>query len=500
MTAVTHHDNTIRTGADNMTIGLVRNLVNGEFVDARLGTTLDVSDPATNGEIIGQVPAMGPEDLDEVFRAAVEGAKTWKATGHLERGRILLHTASLIREHSEDLIATIVTEMGKTRAEATGEVGKSAEFFEYYGGLARLPFGEYLPDARPGTFASQIREPIGVVLLITPWNDPLLTPARKLAPALLAGNAVVLKPASETPIIALKLAEILHEAGLPAGVLGTVTGRGADIGQKLTSHQGLRAVSFTGSTEIGIQLQKELAGTGIRVQTEMGGKNAAVVLEDADLDAAIPTIIAGAFAQAGQRCTATSRLIVQRGVETEVRSKLVAAMAELKVASGSTPGASLGPVVSKKAQQQVQAHISTAVGQGAEVIATAPLGEEQRQTGAFVEPTLLGISPDLDIWRDEVFGPVLAMTVVDTVEEAINAVNDSAYGLSSAVFTKDLGQAFAFINSVDTGQVSVNQPTTGWDIHHPFGGFKDSGSPFKEQGLEALGFYTRIKTAAIRTQ
>lgn len=500
MTTATHYNSTKRTGADKMTIGLVKNLVNGEFVHASLGTTLDVTDPATNGDIIGQVPAMGPNDLDEVFNAAAEGAKTWKKTGHLERGRILLNTASLIREHSEDLVATIVTEMGKTRAEATGEVGKSAEFFEYYGGLARLPFGEYLPDARPGTFASQIREPIGVVLLITPWNDPLLTPARKLAPALLAGNAVVLKPASETPIIALKLAELLHKAGLPAGVLGTVTGRGADIGQKLTSHQGLRAVSFTGSTEIGVQLQKELAGTGIRVQTEMGGKNAAVVLEDADLDAAVPTIIAGAFAQAGQRCTATSRLIVQRSIETQIRSKLVAAVAELKVASGNTPDASLGPVVSKKAQQQIQAHISTAIRQGAEVIATAPLGEEQRQTGAFVEPTLLGISTDLDIWRDEVFGPVLAMTVVDTVEEAIDAVNDSAYGLSSAVFTKDLGHAFAFINSVDTGQVSVNQPTTGWDIHHPFGGFKDSGSPFKEQGLEALSFYTRIKTAAIRTQ
>lgn len=482
-----------------MKYGLVKNLVNGEYVPARGGETIDVTNPAIDGDVVGQVPAMSAQDIEAVFEAAAAGAQVWKATDHLARGRVLLTAAQRIRERAEELVDIIVTEMGKTKAEATGEVGKTAEFFEYYGAMARLPFGEYLPDGRPGTFASQLREPIGVVLLITPWNDPLLTPARKMAPALLAGNAVVIKPATATPIITLRLAEILTSAGLPAGVLGTITGRGSEIGDDLFTFKGLKAISFTGSTEVGIGIQRQLAGTGIRVQTEMGGKNAAVVLDDADLDLAVPTIVAGAFAQAGQRCTATSRLIVQKGIEAEVTARIVQAVSALRVAAGTTEGVDLGPVVSKQAQQDINRHVEGAKREGAQVLATATLAEEIAAKGCFVQPAFLKISRDQAIWRNEVFGPVLAMVVVDTLEEAIEAVNDSVYGLSSAVFTRDLAKAYRFVEAVDTGQVSVNQPTTGWDIHHPFGGFKDSGSPFKEQGMEALNFYTRVKTVAIRT-
>ncbi|MGM9474473.1 aldehyde dehydrogenase family protein [Pseudarthrobacter sp. YS3] len=482
-----------------MTYGLVKNLVNGGFADAAAGGTIDVTNPATNDALIAQVPAMTPNDLDSVFSAAEAGAKVWKGTGHLERGRILIEASRLIRARCSELVDVIVAEMGKTQAEATGEVGKSAEFFEYYGGLARASFGDYLPDGRPNTFASQIQEPVGVVLLITPWNDPLLTPARKMAPALLAGNAVVIKPATVTPVIALKLAEILHDAGVPAGVLGTVTGRGSDIGDALLSYGAIKAVSFTGSTEVGLGLQRRLAGTGVRLQTEMGGKNAAVVLEDADLDLAVPAIVAGAFAQAGQRCTATSRLIVQRGVETEVVEKVNTAVRALRVAAGNIPGADLGPVVSREAQRDVQEHVAKAIAEGAQVLAVSAAARELESGGSFVQPTFLRIARDSSIWREEVFGPVLSMIVVDTPEEAIEAVNDSSYGLSSAVFTKDLARAFQFVEGVDTGQVSVNQPTTGWDIHHPFGGFKESGSAFKEQGTEALNFYSRTKTVAIRT-
>jgi acyl-CoA reductase-like NAD-dependent aldehyde dehydrogenase len=482
-----------------MKYGLVKNLVNGEFVHARSGKIIDVTNPAAEDETVAHVPAMGTEDVDAVFEAAEAGAKIWKSAGHLARGRVLLNVAQLVRERQAELVDIIVTEMGKTTAEATSEVGKTAEFFEYYGAMARLPFGEFLPDGRPGTFATQLREPIGVVLLITPWNDPLLTPARKMSPALLAGNAVVIKPATVTPVIALKLAEILKDAGLPAGVLGTVTGRGSEIGDYLFTFKGLKAVSFTGSTEVGQGIQKRLAGTGIRVQTEMGGKNAAVVLNDADLDIAVPTIVAGAFAQAGQRCTATSRLIVQRGIESETTERIIKAVTALRVAAGTTAGADLGPVVSRQAQRDIIQHVENAKSEGAEVLATAALSSDAGASGCFVGPAFLRISREQAIWRDEVFGPVLGMVVVDTLEEAIDAVNDSAYGLSSAVFTRDLGSAFHFVESVETGQVSVNQPTSGWDIHHPFGGFKDSGSAFKEQGLDALNFYTRVKSAAIRT-
>ncbi|MGP9783145.1 aldehyde dehydrogenase [Arthrobacter sp. MYb224] len=482
-----------------MTYGLLKNLVNGEFVASDSGAQIDVYNPATAGEKVGSVPAMSSDEVARVFAAAEAGAKTWKKTNQLQRGRVLLNAAALIRERSDELASLIVTEMGKTKAEATGEVGKTAEFFEYYGGMGRDSYGDFLADARPGTFAARIVEPLGVVLLITPWNDPFLTPARKLGPALISGNAVVIKPATVTPLITLRLAEILHEAGLPAGVLGTVTGRGSELGDALFDYAGLRAVSFTGSTAVGKGIQAKLAGGGIRVQTEMGGKNAAVVLDDADLDLAIPTIVAGAFAQAGQRCTATSRLIVQKGIALDVRTRIADAVAKLRVAAGSGEQVDLGPVVDEGAQSTIRGHVERAITQGAEVIARRELEGEAATAGAFVEPTFLGITTEHDIWKEEVFGPVLGMVEVDSLDEAIAAVNDSAYGLSSAIFTRDLANAFRFLEEADTGQISINQPTTGWDIHHSFGGFKDSGSGYKEQGRDALAFYTRIKAAAIRT-
>lgn len=476
----------------------LQNLIGGAFADARDGGWLDVTDPATAGDLVGRVPAMTAAELPAVFDAAEAGARAWRATNPIERGKVLFRAAALVREQAAELTALIVAEMGKTKAEAGGEVGKVAEFLEYYGGLCRLPFGELLPDLRPGTFAQSVREPLGVVVLITPWNDPFLTPARKLAPALAAGNAVVLKPASETPLIMLRFAAILHEAGLVAGALNTVTGRGSEIGDALVEDARIRAVSFTGSTEIGLGIQRRLAGTGIRIQTEMGGKNAAVVLDDADLDHAVATIAAGSFGQAGQRCTATSRLIVQRGVAEAVQQKLRAAVEALRVGPGSADGVDLGPVVSTKAQADIEGRVEAALAEGAELVTRTTL-PERAQTGAFVAPALLTTTRDNSIWREEVFGPVLGMLVVDTLDEAIDLVNDSVYGLSSAVFTRSLAAAHRFVDAVDTGQVSVNQPTSGWDVHHPFGGFKDSGSPFKEQGLEALRFYSRVKTAAIRS-
>jgi alpha-ketoglutaric semialdehyde dehydrogenase len=474
------------------------NLVEGRFTADAAGDPIEVRNPAT-GDLVGLVPAMGPSEVDGVLDAATRGAKAWRAVGQIERGRMLIEAAALIRADAAELIDLIVAEMGKTTAEATGEVGKAAEFFEYYGGLGRAAFGELIPDARPGTFALQRREPVGVVLLITPWNDPLLTPARKMAPALISGNAVVIKPATETPLITLRLAELLHRAGLPAGVLGTVTGRGSVIGDGLVTDRRLAAVSFTGSTAVGLGLQRKLAGSGTRIQTEMGGKNAAVVLADADLDLVVPVLMAAAFGQAGQRCTATSRLIVQREIAGELRERLAAAVRALRVGAGDAEGIDIGPVVSRSAQQDITARVDAALGEGATVIARAALSAELSDRGSFVEPLFVSFDRDNSLWRNEVFGPVLGMIEVDTFEEAIIAVNDSAYGLSSAVYTRSLDAAFRFVDEVDTGQVSVNQPTSGWDIHQPFGGFKESGSPFKEQGLEALRFYTRVKTAAVRT-
>ncbi|GAA1469037.1 aldehyde dehydrogenase family protein [Microbacterium thalassium] len=481
-----------------MATSTLPNLIGGEFVDAAPDRLIQVTNPA-DGSLVGTVPALTSDDLGAVFDAADAGARAWRAAGPLARGRVLLDAAALIRAEAGDLVELIVAEMGKTTAEATGEVGKTAEFFEYYGALGRQAFGELIPDARPGTFAMQTREPVGIVVLITPWNDPLLTPARKLAPALISGNAVVIKPATETPLITLRLAEILQRAGLPAGALGTVTGRGSEIGDALVDDPRIAAVSFTGSTSVGLALQRRLAGRGIRVQTEMGGKNAAVVLADADLDLAVPILMAGSFGQSGQRCTATSRLIVERQIADEVRVRLTDAISRLRVGAGGADGTDMGPVVSRGAQADIRARVEAGLAEGAEVIGRADVPADMLESGCFVEPIFVTVDRDNSLWREEVFGPVLSMIVVDSLDEAITAVNDSAYGLSSAVFTRSLEAAFRFVEAVDTGQVSVNQPTSGWDIHQAFGGFKESGSPFKEQGQEALRFYTRVKTAAVRT-
>lgn len=476
-----------------------RNLVHGSLVESTTGNALDVHNPADLGQLVGRVPAMNATDVGAIYDAAVAGARTWRNTGLLARGDIMRAAAARIRDESDTLARLIVHEMGKTLAEATVEVKKASDFFDFYAGLARLPYGELLTDARPETHARVIHEPLGVVLLITPWNDPLLTPARKMGPALLAGNAVVVKPASATPLIVLELARIFNEVGLPAGVLGTVTGRVRDIGDALLGDTALKAVSFTGSTSVGLKLQQQLAGRPVRVQTEMGGKNAVAVLADADVEVAAKEIVSGTFAQAGQRCTATSRVVVVRDVAARLVTAVQEQMQTLRVGAGDAEGVTVGPVISASARDEIFDHIRRALDESAELLvggAHAPKDASER--GAFVSPTLLRITRDQSIWREEVFGPVLGFLEVDDEQEAIEAVNDSAYGLAAAVFTNDLGAAERFIAQAEAGQVSVNQPTSGWDVHHPFGGFGLSGSAFKEQGLDALQFYTRSKTVAVR--
>ncbi len=475
------------------------NLVDGQIVEAGAFDAIEVRNPADGRIVVGRVPSMSAAEVEAVMAAAQRGADVWRRTSSIARGEVLSAAARLIRDANERLAQLITAEMGKTLAEARVEATKAADFLEYYAMFGRLPFGELLPDARPDTYARVIHEPLGVVVLITPWNDPLLTPARKIAPALIAGNAVVIKPATAAPLIVLEFAKLLNEAGLPAGVLGTVTGQTSEVAAPMLEHSSVRAVSFTGSTSVGQQLARQLAGRPIRVQTEMGGKNAVAVLKDADLDLAASLIVAGAFAQAGQRCTATSRVVVDKAVSGELVRRIVDGARALNVGPGVDPSTSMGPVVSPAAQREILEHIAKALDDRANVLmgGTEP-PEGVSQNGAFVSPTVLQVSQDARIWREEVFGPVLAILEVDGEAEAIQAVNDSMYGLSASVFTRDLGAAERFIAGVDTGQVSVNQPTAGWDVHHPFGGFRESGSPFKEQGLEALRFYTRTKTVAVR--
>ena len=458
---------------------------------------LEVRDPADVRSVVGEAPAMTAAEVAAAYARASAGFEAWRRTDALDRAAVLSRCADLIRSRAGDGAVTLVRENGKTLAEARVEVTKTADFLDYYASFARQPWGEILADARPGTSTSARVEPVGVVLAICPWNDPLITPARKLGPALIAGNAVLLKAASQTPLIAGWLAGLLAEAGLPEGVLQVITGRNSEISAALLA--GPDAVTFTGSNEVGGYLRRELAGRNVRLQCELGGKNVSVVLEDADLDMAAATVASAAFAQAGQRCTATSRLIVADSVASALVSRLRAKVAEIVLGPGLDPATTMGPLSYAAHRDGVLGHIERARDEGASVIAGGGRpATPALEHGCYVEPTLIRVTPGQSLWRDEVFGPVLAITTAAGFHDAVRLANDTAYGLAAAVFTTSLTWASKFIDLAEAGQVAVNLPTAGWDVHHPFGGFRDSGSPFKEQGSPGLRFYTRIKTAAVR--
>ena len=460
---------------------------------------LEVRDPADQRCVVAEVPAMGADDVAAAYERARAGFAAWRRASPLDRAAVLSAAAGLIRSKAEDGAVTLVRENGKTLAEARVEVAKTADFLDFYASFARQPLGEILADARAGTQTTVRSEPVGVVLAITPWNDPLLTPARKLGPALIAGNAVVLKPSRQTPLIAGWLAGLLEEAGLPEGVISVVTGHDRDISQALLGHPDLDALTFTGSTATGNLLRQTLSGRNVRVQTETGGKNASVVLADADLELAASTVAAAAFGQAGQRCTATSRLIVDSSVAPALLDLLRHLMEAFVLGPGLDPATTLGPLATPEHRDGVLGHVDRARAEGAEVITGGgPPDGEALQHGCFVEPALISAAPGQSLWRDEVFGPVVAVCPATGFDEAVRLANDCDYGLSAAVFTTSLRRAYEFIDRAEAGQVSVNLPTSGWDVHHPFGGFRDSGSPFKEQGAPGLRFYTRLKTAAVR--
>ncbi|CAL9620312.1 Aldehyde dehydrogenase, thermostable [Nocardiopsis dassonvillei] len=472
-------------------------LVGGRWLGAV--DAVEVFDPADVREPVARVPALTPDQVTAVYDEAEAGFTRWRRTSPFERSRIFRSAAGLLRSRASEIARDLTREMGKTLAEATGEVGKAADFFEYYASLDRESYGALLHDARPGTRAHIQREPIGVVLAVTPWNDPLLTPARKLAPALAAGNAAVVKPASETPLSTIHLARALHDAGLPAGVLNVVTGRTGLISDALLDDPRIAAVTFTGSNEVGERLRTRLARRNVRFQGELGGKNATVVLADADLEAAAAAVMTAAFGQAGQRCTATSRLLVDRAVHDRFVDMVCERAVKLRVGPGAEEDTTMGPLVSPAQRDSVLGDIARAVEQGAAVRAGggAP-SQGELLHGCYVDPTVVvGVTAEMDLWSHEVFGPVLAVRAVDGLDEAVEAVNDSVYGLSAAIFTRDLAAAYRFADEAECGQVAVNTATTGWDVHHPFGGFRDSGSAFKEQGAEALRFYTRLKTVAV---
>ncbi|MEW6046647.1 MAG: aldehyde dehydrogenase family protein [Bacillota bacterium] len=475
-------------------------LIAGEWTIGRARDSFVVRNPADTAEIVGRFPRMTEEDLEAALDAAERALAEWRRTNIMKRCQVFRRTATLIRERAGEIARDITREMGKTVRESTGEVARAADFFDYYASYERWPLSYNLADAREGAYVSVVREPIGVVVAVTPWNDPFLTPARKLAPALVTGNTVILKPSSLSPLSGWHLVRCLHDAGLPKGVVNLVTGPGSLVSKVAAVHSAVKGITFTGSTEVGMQLQRDAAPRGIRVQTEMGGKNAAVILRDANLDLALEAVVQGAFGQAGQRCTATSRVIVESPVFDEFLSRLKRRVNAITVGPGLDASVDMGPVVDETQLKTVMEAIDTAAKDGARLLTGGHrLTEAPYARGYFVEPTVFyGVHPEIRLAQEEVFGPVLAVMEAHSVEEAIELVNRTRYGLSAAVFTRDMEHAYRFASEVEIGCVGVNLPTNGWDAHVPFGGFRESGSPYKEQGFEALHFYTRVKSVAIR--
>ena len=468
------------------------NYVGGEWAPAQSGRTYQKHNPANPTEVVGEFPASGEEDVAASVKAAAKAFPSWSDTPAAGRAAVLLRAADAIEARVEDMAADMTREMGKPLREARMESARTAAIFRYFAGEASRPKGELYEQAATGSMLYTLRRPLGVVGLITPWNFPAAIPAWKMAPALVYGNSVVLKPAQEAPLTSLHLAAALDEAGLPDGVLNVVIGRGSEVGTPLVVHPQVRAISFTGSVAVGRRVRDEATALGKRVQLELGGQNPLIVTADADLGRAVEAAYAGAFWSAGQKCTATRRIYVETPVYDEFRQRILARIAAGKVGDPADPETEVGPLVNEQQLNDVLEAIEQGKREGGKVLAG---GERVDEEAYLVAPTLFeGVADDAMLSCEEVFGPVTSLYSFDTLDEAIERANAVVFGLSAAIFTNSLEATQAFVKRVEAGLLHVNSQTAGADVHVPFGGIKGSGFGPHEQGRAALEFYTEIVT------
>ncbi|MCY4416541.1 MAG: aldehyde dehydrogenase family protein [Chloroflexi bacterium] len=475
------------------------NFINGEWTPSDSGRTYSVYNPAHKDRLLGHFQLSNPEDTLRAVAAASEAADGWAETPAPVRAQVLFKALEIMERRGEEIARTITEEEGKPLPDARGEVKRAMNIMEYAAGEGRRMFGYTTPSELPNTVAYTVRRPLGVVGIITPWNFPIAIPAWKMAPALICGNAIVFKPASSTPLCAVKLAEVFEEAGVPPGVFNLITGPGGSVGNALVESPDVAGISFTGSTEIGTDLYSRGASLLKKVQAEMGGKNAVILLADADLDKALGGIVQGAFGSTGQRCTATSRVIVEDGVYDEFMAQLIDRTSRLTIGDGLDDGIDVSPLSSESQQRTVSEYIATGRDEGA----TLAFGGRTLEGGIYdegwyVEPTIFtDVSPDMRIAREEIFGPVLTVFRARDLEHAVEISNSVKFGLSSSVYTRDIPRAFRYINTVDAGMVHVNAPTLGGEVHLPFGGLKASGVGQREQGVEAVDFFSEVITVYI---
>ncbi len=473
-----------------------RNFIGGEWVSARSGKLFENRNPADVTDLIGRFPDSDERDVKEAVDAAAEAYRSWRLVPGPQRGEVLYRLGQILRTRKEEYARAMTREMGKILKEARGDVQEAIDMAFLMAGEGRRLHGQTTPSELPDKFAMSVRSPIGVCGFITPWNFPMAIPAWKSTAALVCGNTVVIKPATDTPLSVIHFAQALEEAGLPKGVFNVVTGSGSKVGSPLIREPRVKVVSFTGSTAVGQKINEACAPTFKHVHLEMGGKNPIIVMDDANLELAVEGAIWGAFGTTGQRCTASSRLIVQRKVVRQFTDLLAERAKALKVGNGLDESVEMGPAISESQLDTVLDYISIGQAEGAKLVAGGTrLKGKAYDKGWFVAPTVFaGGHRKMRIAREEIFGAVTVVIPVGSLEEAIDVANDSDYGLSSAIFTQDVNKAFVAMRDLESGIFYVNLPTIGAETHLPFGGIKQTGNGHREAGTAGLDVFSEWKS------
>ena len=472
-----------------------QNFIGGKWVPADSGEVYEVTNPANPSEVLGTTPKSGAAETGRAIEAAAKALPGWKATLPSARGAILIEAADIIRSRADELAELMAREVGKPMSESQAEVARAEAIFRFYGSEGGRLYGTAPPSTRPGVQISSVREPMGVVALITPWNFPLAIPSWKMAPALICGNAIVIKPATDASLNAAALVRILAEAGLPDGVVNMVTGSGGTVGDTLVTDPRVKALSFTGSTPVGLGIQERAVGK--KVQLEMGGKNPYLVMEDADLADAAAKISYGAFGYSGQKCTASSRAIVVEEVYDEFLEELKQATEAMKVGDPLDEETVVGPVVNRSQYESILEALETARSEGRVILEGGATGSEEE--GYYIAPAIVAdVDNSSTTAQEEIFGPVLAVIRARDFDHAVELANDTRYGLTAGIATRSLRYAHEFAQRAEVGIVNANLPTAGVEFQVPFGGVKESGVGPREQGMAGIDFYSTWKTVAMR--
>jgi alpha-ketoglutaric semialdehyde dehydrogenase len=475
-----------------------QNFIGGAWVDAVSGDTFESTSPA-DGELIGTFPRSGADDVDRAVASAKEAFADWRLVPAPKRGEILFRFAQLLVEHKAELTDLMTHEMGKVKAEAGGDVQEAIDMSYYMGGEGRRLFGQTTPSELRDKFQMSVRMPIGVIGVITPWNFPIAIPSWKIAPALVAGNTVVFKPASDTPALGQRFVELLDEAGVPKGVVNIVHGGGGAVGDRLVRHPDVPVITLTGSRETGVTVMRNAADHLKHIHLELGGKNAIIVMDDADLDLALDGILWSAFGTSGQRCTATSRVIVHERVYDALVPRLVERAEALRLGPGWDDDTDVGPVINGAALEKIHSYTQVGIDDGATLLTGGEIASDgDLGKGYFYRPTIFGdVEAGMRIAQEEIFGPTLSLIRVRDEAEAVRVSNGIAYGLSSSIFTRDVNRAFRAMRDLEAGITYINAGTIGAEVHLPFGGTKDTGNGHREAGQAALDVFTEWKSVYV---